>query len=177
MGDASLLLAAIVESSEDAIFSKTLDGLVLSWNSGAERLYGYSAHEMIGQPIHLLMPPERRAELADIMHQIRTGNRVEHLETVRRRKDGRLVEVSLTISPVKDASGTIVGASTIARDITHRKQMEEQLHRSERRLRALIEQSTDAIALLDTQGMILYASASTARAGLFSRRTHRAQRL
>ena len=119
--DLHSLLEAIVESSDDAIFSKTLDGLVLSWNSGAERLYGYSAHEMIGQPIHIIAPLERRQELADIMQRLSEGHRIEHFETVRRRKDGRLVDVSVTISPLRDATGKIIGASTIARDITKHK--------------------------------------------------------
>ena len=156
-------LAAIVESSDDAIFSRMLDGIVLSWNKGAERLYGYSATEMIGQPIHTLVPPERRQELVAIIQRLSEGQCIEHMETVRRRKDGTLIDVSLTISPVKDASGKIVGMSTIARDMTARKQMETQLHQSEQRFRALIEQSTDAIVLVDTQGMVLYTSPSTTR--------------
>ncbi len=156
-------LAAIVESSEDAIYSKTLDDLVLSWNKGAERLFGYSAHEMIGQPIYTIVPPERRTELASSMRRVTEKQRIEHFETVRKRKDGQLIDVSVTISPVKDASGKIVGASTIARDITARKHMEEQLRQSEQRFRALIEQSADAIVLIDTQGRVLYISPSTTR--------------
>ena len=156
-------LAAIVESSEDAIYSKTLDELVLSWNKGAERLFGYSAHEMIGQPIYIIVPPERRTELASSVRRVTEKQRIEHFETVRRRKDGQLIDVSVTISPVKDATGKIVGASTIARDITARKHMEEQLRQSEQRFRALIEQSADAIVLIDTQGRVLYLSPSTTR--------------
>ena len=156
-------LAAIVESSEDAIYSKTPDELVLSWNKGAERLYGYRAHEMIGQPVQVLVPPERRPELAAIMQRLTEHQRLEHFETVRRRKDGQLIDVSVTISPVKDATGTIVGASTIAREITARKQMEDHLRRSEQRFRALIEQSADGIVLVDPQGRVFYASPSTTR--------------
>jgi PAS domain S-box-containing protein len=156
-------LAAIVESSEDAIYSKTPDELVLSWNKGAERLYGYRAHEMIGQPVQALVPPERRPELAAIMQRLTEHQRLEHFETVRRRKDGQLIDVSVTISPVKDATGTIVGASTIAREITARKQMEDHLRRSEQRFRALIEQSADGIVLVDPQGRVFYASPSTTR--------------
>ena len=156
-------LAAIVESSEDAIYSKTPDELVLSWNKGAERLYGYRAHEMIGQPVQVLVPPERRPELAAIMQRLTEHQRLEHFETVRRRKDGQLIDVSVTISPVKDATGTIVGASTIAREITVRKQMEDHLRRSEQRFRALIEQSADGIVLVDPQGRVFYASPSTTR--------------
>ena len=156
-------LAAIVDSSEDAIYSKTLDELVVSWNKGAERLFGYSAHEMIGQPIYIIVPPERRTELASSMRRVTEKQRIEHFESVRRRKDGQLIDVSVTISPVKDATGKIVGASTIARDITARKHMEEQLRQSEQRFRALIEQSADAIVLIDTQGRVLYISPSTTR--------------
>ncbi len=119
------LLEAVVESSDDAIFSKTLGGLVLSWNSGAERLYGYSAQEMIGRSISVLVPEDHRPELAAILHQLAEGQRVAPFETVRRRKDGRLVDVSVTISPMWDATGKLIGASTIARDITERKQAEE----------------------------------------------------
>ncbi len=137
-------LAAIVESSDDAIFSKTLDGLVLSWNTGAERLYGYSAQEMIGQLIHTLVPPERRQELAAIMQRLTAGQRIEHFETVRRRKDGGLIDVSITISPIKDATGEILGASTIARDITERKQMQE-------RQRMLNEANNVLLSSLDHQ--------------------------
>jgi diguanylate cyclase (GGDEF)-like protein/PAS domain S-box-containing protein/putative nucleotidyltransferase with HDIG domain len=123
--DLHSLLEAIVESSEDAIFSKTLGGLVLSWNSGAERLYGYNAHEMVGQSISILVPEDRRPELAAIMRRLGEGQRVAPFETVRRRKDGRPVDVSVTISPLRDATGKIIGASTIARDITKHKQAEE----------------------------------------------------
>src|SRR5207245_2744419 len=131
-------LAAIVESSDDAIFSKTLDGLVLSWNKGAERLYGYSAQEMIGKPIHTIVPAEHRPEWEEIMHRLREGHRLEHFETLRSRKDGRRIDVSITVSPVRDADGKIIGASTIAHDITERNQMQEQLRASEKRFRALI---------------------------------------
>jgi diguanylate cyclase (GGDEF)-like protein/PAS domain S-box-containing protein len=161
--EALLTLAAIVESSDDAIFSKTLDGIVLSWNSGAERLYGYSVLEMIGRSIRTLVPPERRQEWEAIMQRLRAGQQIEHFETVRSRKDGSLIDVSLTVSPVKDASGKVIAASTIAHDITERKQMQEQLRASEQRFRALIEKSSDAIVLLDMIGMMLYASPSTTR--------------
>src|ERR1700737_1134907 len=112
------LLAAIVESSDDAIFSKTLDGIVLSWNSGAERLYGYSALEMIGQSIRTLVPADSSQEWEEIMHRLAEGQRLEHFETVRSRKDGRRIDVSITVSPLRDTSGKIIGASTFARDIT-----------------------------------------------------------
>ena len=155
------LLAAIVESSDDAIFSKTLDGIALSWNTGAERLYGYSAHEMIGQSIDILVPAERRQEWEEMMQRLAEGQRLEHFETVRTRKDGRRIDVSITVSPLRDASGKIIGASTFARDITERNQMQEQLRASEKRFRALIEKSSDSFVLIDTKGMLLYVSPST----------------
>jgi PAS domain S-box-containing protein len=117
-------LAAIVESSEDAIIGKTLEGIITSWNRGAERIYGYSAEEIIGRPITTLVPPERPEEIPNILKKIRRGEKVEHYETVRVTKDGRRLNISLTISPIRDSTGNIVGASTIARDITERKRME-----------------------------------------------------
>ncbi len=119
------LLAAIVESSDDAIVSKDLNGTVTSWNAGAERIFGYSAEEMIGQPIMLLIPAGRENEEPAILARIRRGERVSHYETLRRHKDGHLINISLTISPVRSAGGKIIGASKIARDITERKQLEE----------------------------------------------------
>ncbi|HEY8696124.1 MAG TPA: PAS domain S-box protein [Rhizomicrobium sp.] len=118
-------LAAIVESSDDAIVSKDLNGVIASWNSGAERLFGYSADEVIGKPVTILIPEERHDEEPGILARLRRGERVDHYETIRRRKDGTLIDVSLTVSPVRDAQGNIVGASKIARDITERKRAEE----------------------------------------------------
>ena len=112
---ATRLLAAIVESSHDAIVSKNLNGVITSWNKGAERLFGYAAEEAVGQNITLIIPPERRDEERTIIEQITRGERVDHFETVRMRKDGSLLDVSLTISPMKDASGRAVGASKLAR--------------------------------------------------------------
>jgi len=128
---ATLLLAAIVESSHDAIVSKSLDGVVTSWNKGAERLFGYAAEEVVGQNITLIIPPERRDEERRILEQLTRGERVDHFETVRMRKDGSLLDVSLTISPMKDASGQVVGASKLARDITERKHAEEALRQAQ----------------------------------------------
>jgi PAS domain S-box-containing protein len=121
---AEALLAAIVASSEDAIISKSLDGLVTSWNRGAELTFGYTADEMVGQPITRLFPPDRLDEEATIVARIRQGETVKHFETVRRRKDGRLIDVSVTISPIRDAAGQVAGASKIARDITEQKRNE-----------------------------------------------------
>ena len=116
--------ASIVEFSDDAIIAKTLDGTITSWNAGAERLYGYSAREAIGRPIALIIPPEPGDELPKILAQIARGERVEPYDTVRMTKDGRRIDVSVTVSPTRDAEGRIVGASAIARDITDRKRME-----------------------------------------------------
>jgi PAS domain S-box-containing protein len=125
-------LAAIVESSDDAIISKTLMGIIVSWNRGAERLYGYAADEVIGRPIAILVPPDRPDELPKLLGRLRLGERIAQYETVRRRKDGQEIYVSLTISPVRDVSGSIIGASTVARDITARKRAEEALERQRR---------------------------------------------
>jgi PAS domain S-box-containing protein len=122
---AAHLLASIVETSDDAIVSKDLDGIVTSWNRGAEKVFGYTAEEMIGRSITTLIPDGRHNEEPEILGRIRRGDSVEHYETVRRRKDGTLIDVALTVSPVKDASGKIVGASKIARDVTEQKQAQE----------------------------------------------------
>ncbi|HEX7733913.1 MAG TPA: PAS domain S-box protein [Ktedonobacteraceae bacterium] len=123
---AQLYLAALVASSEDAILSKDLDGIITSWNAAAERMYGYQAQEMIGQPVSLLFPPDRAQELAQIMERLRQGERIEPYETLRVRMDGSLVPVSVSISPIKDRRGTIIGASAIARDISKQKALEKQ---------------------------------------------------
>ena len=126
-------LAAIVESSDDAIISKNLDGVIQTWNAAAERMFGYTAAEAIGKPVTMLMPPDRVGEEPGILARIRRGERIDHDETVRKRKDGSLLDVSLTISPIKDAAGNVVAASKIARDITQRKRMEAALRESEQR--------------------------------------------
>jgi len=131
-------LAAIVESSDDAIVSKSLEGIIRTWNRGAERLFGYSAEEAVGKPITLIIPAERRAEEDMVLGKVRRGEIVDHFETVRRAKDGRLLDISLTVSPVRDAEGRIIGASKIARDISERKRAEAALRDSEERLRAMV---------------------------------------
>jgi PAS domain S-box-containing protein len=123
-------LAAVVESSDDAIITKTLDGTILSWNAGAEGIYGYSAAEVVGRPISLLVPPDRPDELPQILAKLAKGERIAHYQTERVRKDGRRIHISLTISPLMDSEGKIVGASMIARDITTQKQVEEELQRA-----------------------------------------------
>ena len=119
--------AALVESSEDAIIGTNLGGQVTSWNRGAETIFGYTAAEMVSRPIAVLVPEERKAEEPAILEKIRRGESVDHHETVRRRKEGRLINVSLTISPIRDAEGNVVGASKLARDITQRKQLEREI--------------------------------------------------
>ena len=114
--------AAIIESSDDAILSKNLDGIIASWNPGAERLFGYKAEEIVGKSVTLLIPADRHNEEPEIIARVRRGDRIDHYETVRMRKDGSLVDISLSVSPVKDSQGKVIGASKIARDITERKQ-------------------------------------------------------
>jgi PAS domain S-box-containing protein len=142
--------SAIIEHSDDAILSKNLEGIILTWNRGAEKIFGYTAAEVIGQPVSILMPEEYKNEAPDILARIRRGETVDHYETVRRRKDGSRVNISLTVSPIKDSLGNIVGASKIARDITRHKSAEElQLHFS-----AIVESSDDAILSKDLQGTV-----------------------
>ncbi len=124
--EAMHLLSSIVESSDDAILSKNMDGIILSWNKGAERLYGYTADEVKGRPVSLLMPPEREDDFPKIMEALRRGERAEHYETERRCKDGRIIHVSLTVSPITNAKGEITGASAVARDITERRRLERE---------------------------------------------------
>ena len=123
---ASRLLASIIETSDDAIISKNLDGIITSWNQGAERVFGYTADETVGRSILMLIPPDRHREEREIIARLRAGQRIEHFETVRQRKDGTLIDVSLTVSPVKDATDKVIGASKIARDISERKRSEAQ---------------------------------------------------
>jgi len=122
--EAAQRLAAIVESSDDAIVSKDLNGIIVSWNAGAARLFGYSAEEIVGKPVTTLIPPNHSDEEPTILQRLRRGERIDHYETVRQRKDGSLFDISLTVSPIKAVNGTIIGASKVARDITERKQAE-----------------------------------------------------
>lgn len=121
--------AAIIESSTDAIVSKTLDGIVTSWNPSAETMFGYTAQEMIGKPLALLIPPGHEEEEPQILAKIRNGERIEHFETIRKKKNGELFPVSVTISPIRDAAGSIIGVSKIARDISELKLREEEIHK------------------------------------------------
>jgi two-component system, NtrC family, sensor kinase len=128
-------LVAIVESSDDAIISKSLEGIVTSWNKGAERLFGYCAEEMIGQPVARLIPADHLEEETEILARLRRGERIDHYETIRRHKNGQLLDVSLTISPIRDGSGRVIAASKIARDITDRKKAEAATREDHERLR------------------------------------------
>jgi PAS domain S-box-containing protein len=173
-GETLSRLASIVESSDDAIIGKTLDGIILSWNPGAERIYGYSQEEMIGQPISVLVPPDHPDEIIQILEEVKRGKRVDHFETVRMGKDGRRIDVSLTVSPIKDATGQITGASTITRDITIRKRTAEALRRSEERhlealrrseerYRDLVENSEALIYTHDPEGNLLSVNRAMVR--------------
>ncbi len=162
-------LAAIVESSDDAIIGKTLRGTITSWNRGAELVYGYEAAEAIGQPISLIIPNDRPDELPGIMQRLRRGEQIDHYETVRVRKDGTRLDISVSISPVRDETGRVVGAASIGRDITDRRRAErergllEQLaqqelaarRESEERFRAVWEATSEAMALSDPEGIVL----------------------
>ena len=148
-------LAAAVESSNDAVVTKTLDGSITSWNSAAEKLFGYSAAEAIGQPVRMLLPPERADEESDIMERIRRGESFSHFETVRVRKDGSKIDVSVTISPIKDRAGAIVGASKIARDIAERKRLDADLRFKTAFLEAQANSTIDGIQVVNENGQRL----------------------
>jgi PAS domain S-box-containing protein len=150
------LLAAIVASSDDAIISKNLDGVITSWNKSAERIFGYTPEEAIGQHITLIIPPERHPEESGILARLRRGERVDHFHTVRRRKDGSLLDVSLTISPVRDSSGRVIGASKVARDITAQKQAEQALRESEQRFRVITDASPVMVWMAGTDKLCYY---------------------
>jgi PAS domain S-box-containing protein len=143
-------LAAIIEYSEDAIASKDLNGIITSWNKSAERLFGYTAEEIIGQPVTLIIPPELHGDEPKILGKIRAGERIEHFQTVRVHKNGQRIHVSLTVSPIKDENGKIIGAAKIVRDVTRQKKLEE----AALRLAAIVESSDDAIASKDLNGIV-----------------------
>jgi PAS domain S-box-containing protein len=162
--DAERWLAAIVESSDDAIIGKSLDGIITSWNSGAQRIFGYSADEVIGKPITILVPQNLWHEETKILGRLRSGERIEHFETTRIRKDGSTIAISLTISPIRDATGAITGVSKIARDVTEHKKLlarEAASHAAmlaERKFRELIENAPDPILQVDSMGLIVLAN-------------------
>ncbi|HYO81141.1 MAG TPA: PAS domain S-box protein, partial [Bryobacteraceae bacterium] len=147
-------LAAIVESSDDAIISKDLNGIIRTWNRGAERMFGYTADEVIGKPVSILAVPERANEMPDILARIRRGELIHHYETTRVTKNGRILTLSLTVSPIRDAAGTITGASKIARDITERSLAEADRHQLERQLMLLVEASGTLLASPDSEAVL-----------------------
>jgi PAS domain S-box-containing protein len=157
-GETVARLAAIVESADEVIASKTLDGIVTSWNPAAERLFGYTPDEIIGRHISVLAAPGREDEMPAILEQIRRGEKVDRYQTVRRRKDGSLVEVALTVSPIRDESGRIIGASKIARNITEQKRLHEALSASEERFRILANAVPDIVWTAAPDGSITFAN-------------------
>ncbi len=144
-------LAAIIQSSADAIMSEDLNGVITSWNSCAKRVFGYTDEEIVGKPVALLSPTGQHDEETSILERLRRGERVYHYETIHRHKNGSLVEISLSVSPIKNTRGKVVGASKIARDITHRRTADE----TARRLAAIVESSDDAIVSKDLNGNII----------------------
>jgi PAS domain S-box-containing protein len=158
--DARAYLAAIVDSSEDAILSKDLNGVITSCNAAAERIFGYTPDELIGQPVLILIPPERHQEETHILSRVRAGERVGHFETVRVRKDGRRIDVSLTVSAVRDATGRIIGASKVARDITEAKRAVAALRAQEAWFRVTLNSIADAVIASDPAGIVTYINAA-----------------
>jgi PAS domain S-box-containing protein len=157
------LLAAIVDSSDDAIISKNLDGVVTSWNKSAERIFGYTAGEAIGQAITLIVPPERRNEEAEILERLRRGERINRFQTVRTAKDGARISVSLTISPVRNCAGHAIGASTVARDVTAQRQAVQALQESEERFRAMVETNPECVNVVAADGTLLHMNSGGVR--------------
>src|SRR3954463_10872074 len=143
-------LARVVESSDDAIVSKDLDGIITSWNRAAERMFGYTAEEAIGRSIRMIIPADRQGEGDDGLAPVRAGRAVTHFETVRQHKDGSLIDLSLTVSPIYDDAGVVIGASKIARDVTARKRTAFDM----RRLAAVVQSSDDAIVTKTLDGII-----------------------
>jgi two-component system, LuxR family, sensor kinase FixL len=156
-------LAAIVTSSDDAIIGKTLDGIVTDWNSGAEAIFGYTAAEAIGKPLSMLLLAGQDNEMVHILERIRAGERVEHYETRRRRKDGEVIDVSLTISPIWDSAGRLLGASKVARDITLTKRAQVDLQEREAHLRSVLDTIPDAMVVIDETGIMRSFSAAAQR--------------
>ena len=163
VAEARARLAAIIDSSDDAIVSKTLNGVITSWNRSAERIFGYSAEEAVGQHITLIIPPERRSEEDEVLSRLRRGEKIDHFETERRAKDGRTVYISLSVSPVRDSTGKIIGAAKVARDITDRKRSEQALRQVEEYRRAVLESMPECVKVLDIKGNVLQMNAAGLR--------------
>lgn len=161
--DSQKRLAQIVESSNDAIIAKSLDGTITSWNDGAERLYGYSAAEAIGRRVSILVPSDRKDEIHKVLEKIGRNESIEHYETQRQTKNGDIIDVSLTISPIRDSAGTVTGASTIARDITELKQVEDALRQSEERSRTVVDTANDAYIEIGSDSLVRDWNAAAVR--------------
>ncbi|MGD1061610.1 MAG: PAS domain S-box protein, partial [Methanomassiliicoccales archaeon] len=163
--DLKTLLASVVESSQDAVITKTSDGIITFWNDGAERIYGYRTAEVLGKPISILLPPGVDDEVPSIIERILKGEPTHHYETVRRRNDGKTIHVSMTISPIKRKDGTVVGASTIARDITaeveERRRTQERLATASQYARSLIKSSLDPLVTISADGKITDVNEAT----------------
>lgn len=156
------LYAAVVQSSNDAIIVETLDGTVTGWNKAAERLFGYSAEETVGKKIDIIVPPQAQAKLCDILDHARRGDRVEHFETIRRHRNGNLIEVSLSVSPIRSAEGAIVGIARIARDISAQKL-------AETKFRVAVEASPSGMIMVNSKGIILLVNNELERLFGYSR--------
>ncbi|HVU36493.1 MAG TPA: PAS domain S-box protein [Opitutaceae bacterium] len=163
-------LAAIVNSSTDAIISKDVNGVITSWNKGAQKIFGYTAEEAVGQPISILFPPDRQDEEPDLLARIRAGEVIEHFETVRKRKDGALLDISLTVSPIHDEQGNIIGASKIARDITRLKRVQE-------KLRVTLSSIGDAVIATDSDGLVEFMNSTAEKLTRWSESEARGQPL
>jgi PAS domain S-box-containing protein len=155
------LFRSIVESSDDAITSKTPEGILTSWNRGAERIYGYTAAEIIGKPVSILTPPGRPDDMHAILARIRDGERIEHYETTRVRKDGKAISISLTVSPIYDEKNKLIGVSSIARDVTERQRADENLRAASLYARSLIEASLDPLVTISPEGKITDVNEAT----------------
>jgi PAS domain S-box-containing protein len=176
------LLAAIVDSSDDAIVSKTLEGRILSWNRGATRIFGYEPHEVIGKPITIIVPPELFGEEQQILEKLRNGERIDHFDTVRITKDGRRIAISLTVSPIRAADGTVIGASKVARDVSERKRAEELLRQNEEALKLADRRKDEFLALLAHElrnplAPIRYALAANKKPGRAPEQLKRAEEI
>jgi PAS domain S-box-containing protein len=160
---AAYWLAAVVDSADDAVITKTLEGVITSWNRGAQRVFGYTSEEVVGRPVTILIPDDHLDEEPTILSRIRAGERVEHYETVRRRKDGTLLDISLTVSPIRKSDGTIIGASKIARDISARRRAERELNHSRAQLETVFENATVGLFVMDARQHCTYMNPAAER--------------
>ena len=154
---------AMVETSDDAIVGETLDGIVTSWNAAAERIFGYTAAEMVGKPVSVLAPPGREDEMPRLLARIKAGERIDHYETQRRHKDGRSIPISLSVSPIFDENGQLTGATKISRDISNELRLRSELEEREGLLRSILETIPDALVVIDERGIVQSFSAAAER--------------